>query len=204
MTSDSFDARAATWDDDPEKVERASVVAGLVREAIGTDRTTRVLEYGAGTGLLSQALVGHIGPLTVADPSAGMRSVLADKVSSGVLPVDTEIWDVDLSTSTPPEAAFDLIVSLMALHHIPDVPAVLRGCAQLLPPGGRVALCDLVAEDGSFHDAPDAEVHHGFETDHLGRWLREAGFVDVEVGHAYEVRKGTRAYPLFLVTATRG
>src|SRR5690606_24678340 len=77
-----FDARAATWDDDPEKVERARVVAELVRRVTPLSGSTRVLEYGAGTALLGQALVPHIGPLTVADPSVGMREVLAQKVSS--------------------------------------------------------------------------------------------------------------------------
>lgn len=203
MTSDSFDERAATWDDDPEKVERAGAVAALMLELVAPGRATRVLEYGAGTGLLSQSLAGRIGPLTVADPSEGMRGVLADKVAAGALPVGTEIWDVDLSTSASPEVTFDLIVSLMTLHHIPDVRAALRGFARVLTPGGRVALSDLAAEDGSFHDNPDVEVHHGFDTDELGRWLQEAGFDRVEVRQAYDVVKDGRDYPLFLVTATR-
>lgn len=203
MTSESFDERAATWDDDPEKVERARAVGELMLEVTRPDGATRVLEYGAGTGLLSQALVGRIGPLTMADPSAGMRQVLADKVAAGALPAGTRIWDVDLATSAPPEATFDLIVSLMTLHHIPDVRAALLGFAQVLVPGGRVCLSDLVAEDGSFHGDPDVEVHHGFDGQELGRWLEDAGFEDVSVRHAYDVVKDGRNYPLFLATATR-
>lgn len=203
MSGDSFDDRAATWDDDPEKRTRATAVADLIRQVTGPDPDARVLEYGAGTGLLSEALVGHVGPITLADPSRGMRQVLADKVSAGIFPGATRIWDVDLSTAPPPAEEFDLVVSLMALHHIPDVPAVLRACVALLAPGGRVCLSDLVAEDGSFHDSPDADVHHGFGTDALAEQLRQAGLVSVDVRHAYDVIKDGRTYPLFLATAVR-
>lgn len=199
----NFDARAATWDDDPEKVERARVVAELVLRVTQARSSSRVLEYGAGTALLGQALAPHIGPLTVADPSAGMREVLAQKVSTGTLPVGTRIWDLDLATGQVPRESFDLIVSLLVLHHIPDVPAVLRGFAALLPPGGQVSLADLVAEDGSFHDSPAFDGHHGFNLEELTVMLRDAGFERVDLRHAYDVEKHERSYPLFLATATR-
>jgi len=51
----SFDDRAATWDD-PDKIERARVVAEAIARAVPLDRTTRVFEYGAGTGLVSEQL----------------------------------------------------------------------------------------------------------------------------------------------------
>src|SRR5690606_42045723 len=47
---DPFDEKAATWDDDPAKVERARVVADALRDAVPPGPTTRLLEYGAGTG----------------------------------------------------------------------------------------------------------------------------------------------------------
>lgn len=203
MAAESFDEQAATWDDDPARVARARAVAELVRQVTTPGPDTRVLDYGAGTALLSQALVPHIGPLTVADPSAGMRRVLTDKIATGVLPPGTRVWDLDLSTGPAPEETFDLVVSLMALHHIADVPAVLRGFATLLPPGGQVALCDLAAEDGSYHADPGFDGHRGFDPDLLTSWLHDAGFAEVGVRHAYDIVKGGRTYELVLATATR-
>lgn len=201
--SSYFDDQAATWDDDPTKVERARTVADLICEVAAPGPTTRVLDYGAGTGLLAQALAPHVGPLTVADPSAGMREMLTQKLDSGALPTGTRVWEIDLSTQLPPEETFDLIVSLLVLHHIPDVSAALRGFAALLAPGGRVALCDLMTEDGSFHDAARGEVHHGFDPDTLTTMLAEVGFGEVDVRAAHTLTKQGRDYPLFLVTATR-
>lgn len=203
MAGHSFDERAAHWDD-PEKIERARVVAAQIGRAVDLHTGLRVLEYGAGTALLSQALAPRVGPLTVTDPSTGMRAVLADKVASGALPPGTVVQDLDLSTGRVPAETYDLVISLLALHHIPDVRTVLRGFAALLEPGGRVALADLVSEDGSFHDSPDFDGHMGFDTDELSGWLREAGFAGIDVRHADDLVKNGRSFGIFLVTATRG
>src|SRR5690606_18584865 len=81
LSTDDFDEKAATWDADPAKVERARVVAEAVRATVPLDRSTRLLEYGAGTGLVTQALRDAVGPVTLADTSAGMRDVMQAKVA---------------------------------------------------------------------------------------------------------------------------
>ena len=59
VTTNSFDARAATWDDDPATVERAEAVARTIRATVPVDRSIRMLEYGAGTGLTTHLAKGH-------------------------------------------------------------------------------------------------------------------------------------------------
>ena len=199
----SFDERAATWDDQP-KIERARAVADAVRKAVAPTAATRVLEYGAGTGLVSQALAGSTGPLTLVDPSSGMREVMHGKVAAGDLPAGSRVWDLDLSTGDVPDERFDLIVTVMTLHHIDDVPAVLAGFARLLDDGGHLCVVDLVKEDGSFHAGhADFHGHHGFDTADLSAQLTTAGFADVRVEQVYAVVKGGTNYPLFLATAAK-
>lgn len=198
----SFDDRAATWDDDPGKIERAERVAAAIREAVALDPSMRVLEFGAGTGLLTQALGASVGPATLTDTSAGMRRVMEDKVAAGALPAGSRVWDLDLATGPLPDERFDLVVSLMALHHIPDTAAVLANIATLVAPGGHVAIVDLDAEDGSFH-GHGADVHHGFDRAELADLLTSAGFVDVAVGDCHHVERGDGTFPLFLAVAAR-
>jgi ubiquinone/menaquinone biosynthesis C-methylase UbiE len=197
----SFDERAATWDDDPGKAERARQVAEAIRAAVPLDRSMRVLEFGAGTGLLTQALREDVGPVTLTDTSAGMREVMESKIAGGAIP-DGRVWDLDLATGPLPDERFDLVVSLMALHHIPDTDAVLANVATLLDPGGRVAIVDLDAEDGSFHGHA-APVHKGFERDALAAQLTAAGYVDVEIGDCSSVQRDNGTFPLFLAVARR-
>ncbi|MFA9430410.1 class I SAM-dependent methyltransferase [Egicoccus sp. AB-alg2] len=197
-----FDARAATWDDDPAKVERARVVADAIRDAVPLTPTMRLLDYGAGTGLLSERLVDDVGALVLADPSAGMRAVAEAKVASGALP-DAQVLDLDLARDAAPAGErFDLVVTMLTLHHVPDVRTVLARFAQLLEPHGWLAVADLVAEDGSFHGT-GFEGHHGFDTGELSEWLRAVGFGPVTVTICHQVRKNDRDYPLFLATCRR-
>lgn len=201
MTSNHFDEKAATWDDDPAKVERAQVVARAIVERVRPQPGTRLLEYGAGTGLVTQAMQEAVGAVTLADTSAGMRQVMADKIEAGLLPA-ARIWDVDLAEDPTPDDEFDLIVTVLTLHHIHDVPAALAAFARLLAPGGHLCVVDLVAEDGSFH--PEGfDGHHGFEQDELAAQLEDAGFDDVTHEICHDVERDGVRYPIFLVTATR-
>ena len=196
----NFDERAATWDDDPAKVERARVVAGRIRETVPLDRSMRLLEYGAGTGLVTQALRDAVGPVTLADSSAGMREVLETKIASGALP-DARVWDLDLSTTPPPSGVrFDVIVTVLALHHIPELGPVLSAFADLLAGGGCLCIVDLEKEDGSFH-GEGFEGHHGFAAPALASLLDAAGFRDVEFRPCSSIERDNRAFPLFLATA---
>lgn len=198
----SFDERAQDWDDE-DKAERARVVAAAIRQQVPLDDTTRVFEYGAGTGLATQFLAaGPIGGVTLADPSTGMREVMAEKVGDGRLPADAQIVDIDLATGDLPDERFDLAVTVMALHHVEDPAPVLAGFASLLVDGGHLCVVDLEAEDGSFHDDPEI-LHHGFQRDELRDWLAAAGFTDVTFGDVHEIVKNDRPYPLFLATARR-
>jgi SAM-dependent methyltransferase len=202
----SFDERARDWDDE-EKVERARIVAAAIRAAVTPDDHTRVLEYGAGTGLATQFLAqGPLGPVTLADPSAGMREVMAEKAADGRLPAGASIVDLaldDAEKGDPPRGAFDLVVTVMALHHVPDPRAVLAGFGAVLARGGRLCIVDLVAEDGSFHADTDFDVHDGFDEAELTAWLVDEGFEDVTFDTVHELDKDGRSYPLFLATARR-
>lgn len=204
----SFDDKAATWDD-PAKIDRAREVAGSIANAVSLDRSTRLLEYGAGTGLVSEQLAPSVGPITLADPSEGMRQVAQAKVESGALPDTTRVWGLDLTSEAVPEDRFDLIVTVMTLHHIADLATVLAGFATLLDDEGRLCIIDLEEEDGSFHAAGDGEeagshhAHDGFSAAALTKLLGEAGFTTRFEHSIHDVTKNDRPYPLFLATCSK-
>lgn len=196
-----FDDLSATWDDDPTKVERAAVVARAIRDSVPLDRSVRMLEYGAGTGLVTQALRDAVGPVTLVDTSAGMREVVEHKIASGII-TDARVWDVDLATEFAPDEDFDLVVTVMALHHVADEEAVLSRFAGLLVDGGHVCIVDLEHEDGSFHGA-DFDGHHGFDRAALASTLERVGFSDVTFRHCHDMVRDGVSYPLFLATGVR-
>ncbi len=90
----------------------------------------------------------------------------------------------------------------MTLHHIPDTAAILRAWHVALRPGGWLFICDLDAEDGSFHRY-DFDGHHGFARPALAELTRAAGFTAITFETPYVIQRETRRYPLFLLTARR-
>lgn len=195
-----FDERARDWDT-PERRERAEAVAGAIRAIVTLAPTMRAIDIGAGTGLLGLTLAGDVGEMVLAEPSEGMLEVVREKLAAGGPPNVTAVR-LDLMADPSPGDPFDIAVSLLVLHHLADTRAALSAIRELLRPGGRLALADLDAEDGSFH-GPDAEgIHHlGFERRALLEVTRAARFADVEIRTATEIERGGRRYPMFLLLA---
>lgn len=204
-TISSFDDRAGTWDADPVKQERAQAVAVAMQERLPLARGWSALEYGCGTGLLSFALHAHLARITLADSSPGMLAVLERKIAGAGLS-HLHPLAIDLLTDAPPAERYDLIHTLMTLHHVADVGRLLGIFHALLKPGGWLAIADLDAEDGSFH-GPGFTGHNGFDRDALRAKLTAAGFAGVAFCTAHVMRKsteqGVREYPVFLAVANR-
>ena len=203
-----FDRVAAGWDQNPARVELAKAVAGAILDAVPVSADMAILDFGAGTGLLTLALHAHVAHVTAVDASGEMLRVLADKLmSQGIENVSP--LHCDIGKDSLPDAAFSLVVSSMVLHHIADVPGAITLLRRSLRPGGWIALADLDSEDGSFHPDPKGVSHKGFERGQVCRWLEQAGFIQVSAREAYRMRRGSdsgvrREYPVFLVTGRVG
>ena len=113
---------------------------------------------------------------------------------------------LDLAVDPLPEARFDLVMSLLTLHHVPDTQSLLGSFHALLRPPGTLCVADLDREDGTFH-GPGADVHHGFDRAALAEQLAQAGFREVRISTVAAIRKpggaGGRTYPVFLAMGRR-
>ena len=200
-----FDSKARQWDDNPVFKERGLKIADALRKAVPLRRDMSALDYGCGTGLLSFPLKGELGAILMADSSGGMLDVVNEKIAAqGVANMTT--LKLDLLADPPPAQRFDLIVTSMTLHHVPDTDHILLVFHDLLNPGGYLCIADLDQEDGSFHGI-EVNVHHGFDRVDLGRRAAKAGFSDAQFQTVFSIAKaresGTRDYPVFLMTARR-
>jgi ubiquinone/menaquinone biosynthesis C-methylase UbiE len=200
MDSNDFDARARTWDTD-DKRYRASRVADSLRATVNLDRVDRALEYGCGTGLLSFEMKNELAECVLADTSQGMLEVAWQKITDARA-THFSVQRLDLSAGDSPGKPFDLIFTLLTLHHIPDTSGILQAFHNCLNAGGHLVIVDLEAEDGSFH-GPDVNVHHGFKRDDLSRQLAQAGFIDTVIDDCLQLSRHERDYGLFIASARR-
>jgi ubiquinone/menaquinone biosynthesis C-methylase UbiE len=198
-----FDDEAKDWDNDPKKTERAIVFAKEIIDFIKPDKTLDALEFGCGTGLLSFQLKDIFKTITLADNSEGMIKVLQDKiVKEGVenfKPLHIDSLEGDLKINE-----YDVIYTLMTLHHIPDVNNIVNIFNSIMKRGGYLCIADLVKEDGSFHSEHDNfEGHNGFDREELSDILSINGFTIEYYKICFEIVKTIddkdKIYPLFLM-----
>jgi cyclopropane fatty-acyl-phospholipid synthase-like methyltransferase len=203
MTEPSnFDKKAATWDEEPRRVELAREVADAILTAAQPTAAMDALDFGCGTGLLTLFLQPHLRSIAGVDSSRGMFDVLANKIRAlGLANVRAQLCDVERGER--PAGQYHLIVSSMALHHVAELLPLFRLFADLLLPGGILCLADLDKEDGTFHDDPTGVHHFGFERPLVRGLLAKAGFTDCRDTTAAVIRKETRDFPVFLISARK-
>ena len=201
-----FDDKAATWDDDPDHLVRAKIIAKRLVKAIDKSVVKSALEYGSGTGLLSFELRNEFPKIMLMDESVNMTCVAMQKCNdlkvNNLFPLK-----YDLMRNPLHFGRYDLIYSLLTLHHIENTLGILKKFNQLLNPEGLLVLIDLEKEDGSFHDY-DFHGHLGFERKELEKKLKDTGFSQVHYEVCYTIEKETeegqmRGYPLFLMVSKK-
>jgi len=195
-----FDAAAAEWDEKPLRVKLAQDIANAISAALPLSKTWDAMDFGCGTGLVTLNLASRLGSIVGIDSSPKMVERLNAKASEqGFSNARGECRDMERGEL--PDGRYHLITSAMTMHHIPEIAPLLTALRNLLHPGGRIALADLEAENGSFHEHSTGVFHHGFSHEEITQLLIRSGFCDITVSTVAEVIKGESAYPVFLATA---
>lgn len=196
-----FDSRARTWDDNKMHIDRSAAIAAGIEKRIPLRPSMKVLEYGAGTGILSFLLKDKFAEITLMDNSQEMINVCREKCefhqTKHIFPLffDLEHQEFDKN--------FDLVYTQMVMHHVDDIAAMIRKFYHLLNAGGYLAIADLFPEDGSFH-GPGAKVHLGFDPEALTKTLNDAGFRNVGYETIFVINRPTgESFPVFLMTAQK-
>ncbi|MFO7673388.1 MAG: class I SAM-dependent methyltransferase [Lutibacter sp.] len=200
-----FDQQAKEWDNDPKKTERAIIIAKEMTDFIQPNKTMNAFEFGCGTGLLSYQLKDSFKTITLADTSEGMIKVLQQKIAdeniNNFKPLLVDLLEDGFAVK---ENEFDVIYTLMTLHHILEVDKILAIFNAMLKTGGYLCIADLVQEDGSFHtNVPGFDGHHGFDMGKLSAVLSNHGFkvayneIPLEIEKEFD--KKVRKYPVFLM-----
>lgn len=117
----------------------------------------RVLEFGCGTGLFTQALRNRVavGSMLATDIAPAMAARCRAR-----LPHEADLRFAVMDAERPCLApGFDLIAGNLAAQWFEDLQGTLSGLAALLAPDGLLALTTLTA--GTFREWREAHARHG-------------------------------------------
>ena len=198
--ADLFEEKSQEWDKNEMIRGLSSAIGSTMLEKVDFHPDMEVMDFGAGTGLISGQVATKVGKITAVDISEAMLEKLVAKPELQGK-VKTICQDI---TQKPLAEKYDVIVSAMAMHHVEDTDNLAKTFASHLKPQGKVALADLDSEDGSFHPEDTEGVYHsGFDRDSMKSILEKNGFSNIEFVTAHTVEKESGHYPVFLVTATK-
>jgi 2-polyprenyl-3-methyl-5-hydroxy-6-metoxy-1,4-benzoquinol methylase len=185
---DSWDEYAAGWDDDEAvRAYAAAAFASLCDVAADSGLAlagSRVVDFGAGTGQLTERLVEAGASVVAVDTSPAMLAVVDDKAArlgwSGVRTT------TDLASVSP---GHDLVVCSSVCAFLDDYPATMTQLAGLIRPGGLIVQWDWERE-ASDATGETGDESHGLTRAEVAGALDQAGLVQVTVETAFSVPMG--------------
>jgi 2-polyprenyl-3-methyl-5-hydroxy-6-metoxy-1,4-benzoquinol methylase len=134
------DNDAQSFDDFADKYDRRDELNGgwitdWLRGLLAGRHGNSALDLGCGTGRVALLLAEHYDHVRAVDLSPDMIEIARAKRPHPRVSYEQG----DLAGVT---GSFDLVVSIMVLHHVPDLPTTLNHIAELVAPGGRAVVID--------------------------------------------------------------
>lgn len=157
-------------------VARRKIIAALIERLVKPPKPARILEVGAGTGS-NILLLQRYGAVDAIEPDDDARALASRRtgveVKGGLLPDGVVLED----------GAYDLIVLLDVLEHIPDDRSALGALKAKLKPGGKLLL--TVPAAPWMWSAHDVAHHHQrrYTAAQLRKVVEASGFRVKHVSH---------------------
>jgi len=182
--SDSWDDYASDWDKHSDVISYAQNAFESLQQAVQLSNQ-KILDFGCGTGQLTQRLATVCQEVVALDSAPKMIEVLDKKQLKGVTSLACELSENSIQQHVPLQQKFDLIVASSVCTFLEDYPASLKLIKELLKDNGTFVQWDWHAEDGSTL---------GFSQDFVSNALKQAGFktVTTSLPFTQESSKGNK------------
>ncbi|TOF39320.1 SAM-dependent methyltransferase [Vibrio parahaemolyticus] len=171
-----WDGLAKNWESNPATEQFAQSVFAQLQQLTQLDGI-KVLDFGCGTGQLSQLLSPIVKDIVALDASEAMIEELDKKELLNVEPVVDALSRGLVAQHPAFRGQFDLVVASSVLAFVDDVESSLDIAHSLLNEGGYFVHFDWVAES----------EQDGFTLSRSENALSNVGFVDVEAKKVFDI-----------------
>jgi len=176
-SKDYFEKVANKWDEMrqgffPESVRDAAYETANIKPG------QTAADIGAGTGFLSEGLVGRGANVIAIDQSPAMLDRMREKFGD-----DGNITYLTGNSSNLPvaDASVDAVLANMYLHHVESPTDAIKEMTRILKPGGVLVITDLDTHNHEFLVTEQHDRWMGFERADVKRWFEDAGLHSITV-----------------------
>ena len=162
--SDSWDDYADGWDANPDVIAYSQLAFNSLQKHM-TLSGLSILDFGCGTGLLTEKLVNAGAHVVALDSSEKMIDALEGKSLNQVECHKAVLTEAFLIEHPDWINRFDLVVASSVLAFVPDYDACLSLLAQCLKTNGKLIHWDWLKHDDFGFDETD--IDHGFKVAQL-------------------------------------
>jgi ArsR family transcriptional regulator len=188
-TSVFFRDAARDWDRRRDATLGPPTHTERMLELVGEGGT--VVDLGTGTGVLLQSLARAADRVIGVDASPEMLEHARRRVRQGDLP-NTELRLGAFEHLPLSDGEADAMVANLVLHHVADVPQVLREIRRGLAEGGRLLIAELEEHDHETFWLSLGAQWPGFRPEEIRGWLDAAGFDEVRCERGRREPEGDR------------
>ena len=187
--SDSWDEYAVDWDDDKDAITYSEKAYQSLVNVI-QPKGLNILDFGCGTGLLTERLSPHANHITALDSSTKMISVLNDKKLPNVTTIAKPLSGNVITENEPLQVKFDLITASSVCGFLPEYEATLSLLKTLLVPGGNFVQWDWLS--------PENDSDFGLSIERVDAALKNAGFSNVSITQPFSLAGSGGSMPVLM------
>jgi predicted TPR repeat methyltransferase len=182
--SDSWDDYAEEWDGNEDAILYSKMAFKTLVDQVSLEGLN-VLDFGCGTGLLTEQISPLANKIVALDTSKKMVSILNKKNLHNVTTLSESLSGDAINNNTSLQNKFNLIVASSVLGFIPEYESTLVLLKSLLVPNGILVQWDWLS--------PSKDSDLGLSKEKVETAYREAGFKVTSINKPFSLTssKGT-------------
>lgn len=187
--SNEWDEYAENWDVDPSVEQYAKNAFSELLDSININGLT-VLDFGCGTGALTQLMSPSAESIVAIDPSSEMIKRLDKKALNNVTSICDYLSSELVQNFPELENKFDLIVASSVCGFLPDYEMTLSLLKSLLKKDGLFVQWDWLSEDDS--------SGMGLSEKRVKQAFLASGFVSIKVNSPFMMNSSKGNMPVLM------